>query len=316
MEQNKKMNALVTGGAGFIGSNVVDILLKNNFSVTVIDDLSTGYVKNIDTNKVNFIEGDVRDYNLVLNATKNIDVVFHLAASIGNKKSIDNPVLDSEINVLGTLTVLESARINKVKTIVYSSSAAIFGELETTSIDENHPINPDSPYGVSKLSAEKQLLCYGKLYDIKVIALRYFNVFGERQRFDEYGNVIPIFAERIYNQKSMTIFGDGKQTRDFIHVKDVAMANYLAAVKSSVSGVYNVGSGQSITVNYLVEILTEITQNKQKPIYAEPRIGDVLHCKANISKIQQDLDFKPNLSIKEQLREYWEWFVNDKKSSK
>jgi UDP-glucose 4-epimerase len=309
-----EMKALVTGGAGFIGSNIVDLLLEKGCKVTVFDNLSTGYIHNINPEKVNFIEGDVRDFELLLEATKNIDVIFHLAASIGNKKSIENPILDSEINVLGTLNVLECARKNNVKTIVYSSSAAIFGELNTISIDENHKLNPDSPYGVSKLSAEKHLLCYGKLYDIKVVGLRYFNVFGKRQRFDEYGNVIPIFAERLINNEPLTIFGNGEQTRDFVNVKDVANANYIAAVNSPKSNVYNIGSGHNITINKLAKMLLQIAKSSVTLNYGPHRKGDVLHCKANINKISTDLGFTPSKEIYNELEEYWEWFVNDKKN--
>lgn len=305
--------ALVTGGAGFIGSNLVILLLKNGFQVRVIDDLSTGYKKNLDGLNVQFTEGDICNFNLVKEATKDMDVVFHLAASVGRQKSLNNPQRDAEVNMIGTTNILEAARLNHVKRVVNTSSAAIFGELLTMPIAEDHPLNPDSPYGVSKLGAEKQALCFGQLYDITVVCLRYFNVFGVNQRFDAYGNVIPIFADRIYNNKPLTIYGDGEQTRDFVNVKDVAMANFLAATVAKKSDVYNIGCGENITINSLAKMMLEIS-GKNIPIeYAPKRPADVLHCRADISKAQKELGFNPGGDLFKDLTTYYDWFVKDKK---
>ena len=223
------MKTLITGGAGFIGSTLVRLLLEKGFDVRIYDNLSTGYMKNIEDLPVDFVEGDIRNADLLKKTMKDVQLIFHLAANIGNVKSLNNPQLDSEINVIGTVNVLEAARKNNVQRIVHSSSAAIFGELMTHQIAEDHPINPNSPYGVSKLAAEKHMLCYGKIYDIQVICLRYFNVYGVRQRYDAYGNVIPIFANRLNTGKPLTVYGSGEQTRDFVNVKDVANVNFLAA---------------------------------------------------------------------------------------
>ncbi len=301
------LKVLVTGGAGFIGSNLVKLLLQNNFEVKVLDNLSTGYKKNIEDFDIEFIKGDVRDKDLLEKAVKDIKIIFHMAANIGNVKSLKNPQEDSEVNIIGTLNILEAARKFGIESIIYSSSAAIFGEILKMPVDENHPQNPESPYGVSKLAGEKHVLCYSKLYSIKAVCLRFFNVYGINQRYDAYGNVIPIFANRLLMRKHLTIYGDGKQTRDFVNVKDVAMANYLAGTKAQKSDVYNVGSGLSITINQLVEYVQEASGISTSIKYASPRKGEILHCKADITKIKNDFGFNPNADILEGLKEYFKW---------
>jgi nucleoside-diphosphate-sugar epimerase len=303
--------ALVTGGAGFIGSNLVKLLLRNKIEVRVIDNLSTGYRKNLVGLDIQFIKGDVCNYSLVNQAASGVDMIFHLAANVGRQKSLINPQIDSEINVIGTVNVLEAARLNKVKRIVYSSSAAIFGELLTMPIAEDHPQNPDSPYGVSKLAGEKQALCFAGLYDMTVVCLRYFNVYGVNQRFDAYGNVIPIFAHRIYQKEPITIYGDGEQTRDFVNVNDVAMANYLSATVAPRTSVYNIGSGKNIPINSLAELMKNISSSSVRVTYEPERPADVRHCRADISKANQELGFSPNPDIMNGLEEYLSWFKHD-----
>ncbi len=302
------MKALVTGGAGFIGSNVVKYLLNKKWEVRVIDNLSTGYKCNLDEMNVDFIEGDICNAEITMEACKAIDVVFHLAASVGRQKSLENPIRDSNINLLGTVNVLEGMRKHAVKRIVYSSSAAIFGELITPSIDESHPQNADSPYGVSKLAAEKMILAYSGIYDITGICLRYFNIYGVNQRYDTYGNVIPIFTNCIYSHKPMTIYGDGEQTRDFINVKDIARANYLAAITNKGTDVYNLGSGSSITINKLANMMQAISKINVEIKYAPIRPADVKHCKAQINKIRNGFGFEPLVGLDEGLSEYTDWF--------
>lgn len=307
------MKALVTGGAGFIGSNVVSLLLAKGMDVKVLDNLSTGYKKNLEGLPVDFIQGDVRDTKLVESATREVDMIFHLAASIGNVKSMKDPHEDSEINVLGTVNILEAARKSGVGRVIYSSSAAIFGELVTMPIAEGHPQNPDSPYGVSKLAGEKHVLCFGKLYGMTVICLRYFNVYGLNQRYDAYGNVIPIFANRLMTGKPLTIYGDGEQTRDFVNVKDVATANYLAATKTRKSAVYNLGSGTTITINELARLVQEASGITAISVdYAAPRPGEVRHCRADITRAKEDFGFSPDSDIRTGLKEYFDWFKKDR----
>ncbi len=304
------MNCLVTGGAGFIGSNLVEFLVKDGHEVTVLDDLSSGYRDNLLQGglceKIRFLQGDVRDEGLLREATKNQEAVFHLAASVGNKRSIEHPLLDADINVMGTLKVLEAARFSGCRKVVFSSSAGIFGELKTLPIEENHPVEPDSPYGCTKLCAEKLCLAYAKLYDLEAVALRYFNVYGPRQRFDAYGNVIPIFVFQILRGEPISIFGDGEQTRDFVHVRDVVQANVKAALSRGVSGAFNIASGTRITINALVELLREAGLRPQVRM-APPRPGDVRHSLADLTRARTSLGYEPSVGLAEGLREYVAW---------
>ena len=308
------MKAIVTGGSGFIGSNVVELLLEKNYEVKVIDNLSSGHFINIEkhvkSGAVEFIQGDVCDESVVDKVMKGgADVVFHLAACVGRQKSIDNPQLDSSTNLIGAINVLEGMRKNGIPRIVYSSSAAIFGELVTPTIDESHPQNADSPYGVSKLAAEKMILAYSGIYpEMTGVCLRYFNIYGVNQRFDLYGNVIPIFAKRIYSGEPITIFGDGTQTRDFVNVKDVAKANYLGSVSSLGTDVYNLGSGSSITINELAEMMIKIAGKNTQIVYAPERPADVKHCKANANKAKEKLGFEAKVSLETGLEEYMKWY--------
>jgi len=309
------MRALITGGAGFIGSNIVRLLLSKGYDITVLDNLSSGHYINIEeyvkNQGVKFIKADIRDANAVLNACDGQDVIFHLAACVGRQKSLDDPLLDSSTNLLGTVNVLEGMNKRGVNRIVYSSSAAIFGELHTLTIDEDHPQNADSPYGVSKLAAEKMILAYCGIYGISGICLRYFNIYGINQRFDLYGNVIPIFAKRIYSGEPITIFGDGLQTRDFVNVRDVARANFMASACDEGTDVFNLGSGESITIGRLAEIMIDISGKNTKVVYAPERPADVKHCKANTGKVDRVLNFKTEIALENGLSEYMEWYRNN-----
>lgn len=308
----KCIRALVTGGAGFIGSNLVKRLLTDGHEVTVLDNLMSGYASNLAPfQNVRFFEGDTRDDIAITDAMKGVDVVFHLAASVGNKRSIDYPLIDAEINVIGTIKVLEAARRAGVRKIVASSSAGIFGELKTLPIKEDHPIEPDTPYGSTKLCMEKECLAYSKLYDLDVVCLRYFNVYGPNQRFDAYGNVIPIFAFKMLRNESLTIFGDGEQTRDFINVSDVVQANIKAAMIEGLSGVFNIGSNSRITINKLVELLQLVSGIEPQVLNGPSRPGDVRHSMADITAAHCAFGFEPSVSIEEGLKEYMGWAANE-----
>ncbi|SNB45062.1 SDR family oxidoreductase [Geobacter sp. DSM 9736] len=302
------MKALVTGGAGFIGSNLVRQLLEDRHRVTVLDNLMSGYRSNLDSlSDACFIEGDIRDEAAVARAIEGCEVVFHLAASVGNKRSIDNALLDADINVMGTIKVLEAARKAGVRKIVASSSAGIFGELKTLPIREDHPVEPDTPYGSSKLCMEKECLAYAKLYDIEAVCLRYFNVYGPNQRFDAYGNVIPIFVFKMLRGEPLTIFGDGEQTRDFINVRDVVQANVKAAMSRGVSGAFNAGSGGRITINKLVDLIRDVSRLEPLVEYGPPRAGDVRHSLADISAARDAFGFQPTISLEQGMAEYMAW---------
>lgn len=300
--------ALVTGGAGFIGSNVARLLADEGYDIVVLDSLATGYEKNLaGLRGVKLVRGDVRDAALVAKLAEGASVLFHFAASVGNTRSIENPFEDSQVNVLGTLAVLEAARTAGVPKVVYSSSAAIFGELRRLPIDEEHPAEPDSPYGVSKLAGEKHCLAYSRLHELDAVCLRYFNVYGVNQRYDAYGNVIPIFVHRMLRRQQLVIYGDGEQTRDFVNVRDVARANLLAARAEGVSGAFNIASGESITVNQLVALLREASGGDLEVEYAPPRRGDVLHSRADIKAARRALGYEPATAMAEGLKEYWDW---------
>ncbi|MEI8122022.1 MAG: NAD-dependent epimerase/dehydratase family protein [bacterium] len=302
------MKTLVTGGAGFIGSNLVRQLLTHGHEVVVLDNFLSGHRSNlVPFPEARVIEGDTRDGAAVGRAMEGVEVVFHLAASVGNKRSIEHPVQDAEINVIGTLQVLEAARRSGVRKIVASSSAGIFGELKTLPIEENHPVEPDSPYGCSKLCMEKECLAYSKLYPLEVVCLRYFNVYGVNQRFDAYGNVIPIFVFKMLRGEGLTIFGDGEQTRDFLNVRDVVQANIRAAQTVSVSGAFNIASGSRVTINCLADLLRKITGVDALITYGPPRPGDVLHSLANIDAARTALGYQPQVALEDGLVEYIAW---------
>ena len=275
-----------------------------------MDDLSSGYKENL-LPEAQFIKGDVRDQGIVDKAMAGCSVVFHLAASVGNKRSIDDPLTDASINLIGTLNVLEAARKNRVQRVVFSSSAGIFGELKTLPIAEDHPQDPDSPYGTSKLAAEKMCLVYNKLYGMRNVCLRYFNVYGLNQRYDAYGNVIPIFANRILKDESLTIYGDGEQTRDFVNVDDVAAANIAAAFSPDACGVFNIGSGTRVTINELARLIQEAAGIEVGKEFAPPRLGDVRDSLADIRAAQNAFGFYPQVELEQGLAEYMEWIKED-----
>ena len=302
------MRALITGGAGFIGSAVVRRVLASGGSVVVLDDLSTGFAENLDgLQNVTLHVGDIRDRSVVDKAMAGADVVFHLAAEVGNLRSLTDPLEDASTNLLGTITVLEAARKAAVSRVVVSSSAGVYGELVRLPIDEDHPTRPDSPYGVSKLAAEKVALCYGKLFGLTIVALRYFNVYGVRQRFDAYGNVIPIFCERLLAGDALTTYGDGRQSRDFVNVVDVAEANFQAATAATGTGCYNVGTGIATTILELIDILTRVSDRRSVVCQAPTRPSDVLHSLADISAARRELGYAPKVALEDGLREYWQW---------
>jgi len=309
-----KKNVLVTGGAGFIGSNLVNELSKDN-CVTVIDDLSTGHLKNIqnliDEQKISFIEGDITDLNFLQKTFRNIDFVFHLAAVSSVPKSIKDPITTNAVNVNGMFNVLLAARDNDVKKVVYSSSCAVYGNPSKCPINENTVTNPLSPYAASKLMGEHYCQLFTEVYELPTVSLRYFNVYGPQQDpGSEYAAVIPKFINLVLENKAIVIYGNGEQTRDFIFVKDVVNANILAA-KTNVSGVFNVGSGKKTSIKDLAESIMQIKGKKIEIKYLKPRQGDILHSFADTSKIKK-LNDKADYNLEKGLRKTFDWF---KKSS-
>ncbi|AFK85625.1 MULTISPECIES: SDR family oxidoreductase [Thermoanaerobacterium] len=296
------MNILVTGGAGFIGSNIVDLLIDNGYDVAVVDNLSTGKKENINK-KARFYNIDITDDDLYkVFEYEKIDIVIHHAAQIDIQRSINDPVFDAKVNIIGTINLLECCRKYDVKKIVYASSAAVYGDPEYLGVDEKHRVNPISYYGISKHTPEHYIKVYNELYGLKYTILRYANVYGIRQDPKGEGGVISIFIDKMLSGKNPVIFGDGNQTRDFIYVKDVAKANLLALEKGD-NEIINISTNRSTTINELVEIMNKFMEKPLKPIYKEPRKGDILHSYLDNKKAKDVLRWKPDYSLEDGLKE-------------
>lgn len=300
---------LVTGGAGFIGSHLVDRLLTHNVEVAVLDNFEGGKFENVShhAGKKNFrlVRGDIRNYRLVNKLIRDVDAVFHQAALISVPQSIKNPVLVNEVNVNGTLNLLKASVNSNVRRFIYASSCAVYGNVETMPINEGHQLRPINPYGVSKMAAENYVRVFHKVYGLETVCLRYFNVYGPRQIHNQYSGVITQFLNSLTSSSSLKIFGDGKQTRDFIHVQNVVEANLLALKTNNVAGeTFNIGTGTPNTINQLAKILLEIAGNPHiKLVHLKPRKGDIKNSVADISKAKEKLHYAPQISLREGLTE-------------
>jgi UDP-glucose 4-epimerase len=278
------MKILVTGGAGFIGSHIVEALHQEH-EVTVLDSLRSGFKRNIEPFKVNFVHGDICDLDLVLRITQGVEEIFHLAALISVPESMSKPEETVRLNVLGTLNLLQAARQNGVRSIVLSSSAAIYGEDPEMPKREQMLPQPKSPYAITKLDGEYYFRMFRNEYKFNAVCLRYFNVFGPRQDpQSQYAAAIPIFVQNALLNRDIVIYGDGEQTRDFIYVKDIAAANILVSEKGG--DVYNVAGGKKISINDLCKKVLEVTGSKSKVIYAPVRAGDIKHSLADNSRLR------------------------------
>ena len=307
LNECKGKNILVTGGAGFIGSHLVDKLSLEN-KVIVLDNLSSGSLVNLERSqdRITFIKGDILDKALLKDIVAEVELVFHLAANVGNIKSIEDPYFDMDVNIKGTINLLEACLKSNIKRLVYSSSGAIFGEAKYLPIDEAHPLNPESPYGVSKLAAEKYCFAFYKVHGIPTTALRYFNAYGPRQGSSGYPNVIAVFFNRIKAGKPLAIFGDGKQTRDFIFVEDIVTANILAATQPAAVGeIFNIATGKTNSVEQIASLIKQISDKESPVVYAESRAGEVRHSQANIEKARRMLGYKPETDLKKGLLLTW-----------
>ena len=298
---------LVTGGAGFIGSNIVEALLEKGERVRVIDNFSTGKRENIAPfmGRIELIESDILDMQAVKEACQGIDYILHQAALPSVPRSVADPMSSNRVNVDGTINVLWAAKEAGVKRVVYAASSSAYGNQPTLPKREDMPANPLSPYAISKYAGELYARVFYEIYGLSTISLRYFNVFGPRQDPDsQYAAVIPKFINAFMNGRSPVVFGDGEQSRDFTFVKNVASANLLAAKAEGASGeVLNIACGQRITLNQLIEKLRGIFNSSQEADYTDPRPGDVRHSLADISKAEQLLDYKPAFALEEGLKE-------------
>ena len=300
--KNKK--TVITGGVGFIGTNLAKELAADN-SVIIIDDLSAGKKENLTDlsgGNVQFIEGSISDFSLLIKLFRNVDFVFHLAAISSVRKSIENPLATDEVNITGTLNVLLAARDSDVKKVICASSAAVYGDTPTIPQKEDMMPNPQSPYAVSKLVGEYYCKVFQTVYGLPTVSLRYFNVYGPNQDPNsEYAAVIPKFIRVLSDGDPLIIFSDGEQTRDFVFISDVVRANILAA-ESAATGVFNVGQGQSITINELANLAVRIMNKNPGITYKEARPGDIRHSLADISKSGL-FGYQPQYNLEQGLRE-------------
>lgn len=303
---------LVTGGAGFIGSHLVDALVEGGCDVNVLDNLSTGSLTNLDRVKerFTFYPGDIRDRDVLARAVEGCQVIFHQAAVVSVQQTVENPVDSATVNELGTLNVLEAARAQRVKRVVLASSCAVYGNDPRLPKHESMPPAPESPYAVQKLAGERYAQIYPKLYGVETVCLRYFNVFGPRQDASSpYSGVISIFMTSADSGNPPVIYGDGKQSRDFIFVKDVVTANLLAASTDGVAGrILNVGTGKSVSINRLWDIIGRISGRPFQATYAARRSGDIVASVAGIEQTASVLGFRSGYNFEKGLEITWQWF--------
>lgn len=306
---------IVTGGAGFIGSNIAKELVKQGETVKVIDNLSTGFEKNLAgiIDKIEFVKGDIKDLDFLQKEFNGFDYVLHQAALCSVPRSINDPILSNANNIDGTLNVLVAARDQKIKRLVYASSSSVYGDQPVDFKVETLPINPMSPYALNKYAGERYTQLFYKLYGLETVCLRYFNVFGPSQDPNsQYSAVIPLFIGKMLKGESPVILGDGEQSRDFTYVQNNVEANILAATATGGAGeVINIACGTSISLNELVQLINEELGTSIKPIYQESRPGDVKHSKADIAKAKDLIGYEPKVGFKEGLKETVKWYKNN-----
>ncbi len=307
---------LVTGGAGFIGSHIATRLVEQGQAVRVLDNLSTGSLRNLAHlgDAVEFVKGDVTDPQAVLRAVDGVEVVFHEAALASVPRSVELPLDTHSACVTGTVTLLDACRQAGVRRVVYAGSSSAYGNQPEMPKHEGQVPQVLSPYAAAKLAGELYCESFASTYDLETVRLRYFNVFGPRQDPDSpYSAVIPLFVSAVLEGRQPTIFGDGSQSRDFTFVENVVDANLLAAEAEGVSGkVYNAACGSSLSVLKLLQQICELLDAPCQPEFAPPRTGDVLHSWADISAAQRELGYEPRVDLDEGLRQTVEWFVNDR----
>jgi UDP-glucose 4-epimerase len=301
------MEVLVTGGAGFIGSNIVDGLIKEGHKAIVVDNLSTGKKENLNE-KAEFYQLDIRDQELEKVFEENeISHIIHHAAQIDVQHSIKDPLFDAHNNILGTINVLEMAKEYEVEKIIYASSAAVYGEPDYLPVDEEHPIKAMSPYGITKHTPEHYIKMYSELYNLKYTIFRYSNVYGPRQDPKGEGGVVSIFVDEMLAEERPVIFGDGEQTRDFIHVYDIVKANLLALEKGD-NILVNISTESRDSVNDLVDYLNEILPYSLEAINEEARKGDILHSSLANGKAKELLGWTPDYDLREGLKQTVEYY--------
>jgi nucleoside-diphosphate-sugar epimerase len=305
----QNLEVLVAGGAGFIGSHIVDKLIDADAKVTVMDNLYTGQLENIEQHKQNknfhFVKGDVRNLKLAKETVNSADYVINVSAVVSVPRSIEDPLLVNEVNVKGTLNLLKASVDSHVKRFIQASSASVYGDAKKLPVCEDFAPKPLSPYAVSKLASDNYAAVFHQVYGLETVCLRYFNVYGPRQVNNPYSGVITRFANDFLGNRQPKIFGDGEQTRDFVFVEDVASANLLALTKKNAAGeIFNIASGKATTINELFQILQEKMGKKGfKPVHIKSRAGDIRHSYANIEKAKTRLGYDPVFSLENGLKE-------------
>lgn len=296
---------LITGGAGFIGGHLASALAADN-DVRVLDSLTTGRHENV-PDGATLLEADLRNETALARATDGVDLIFHEAALVSVARSIEEPLTSHEINVDATLGLLEAARGEDAR-VVCASSAAIYGHPERVPIAETDPKTPTSPYGLDKLTIDHYARQYHDLYGLETVALRYFNAFGPGQVAGDYSGVISVFIDQALSGEDVTVHGDGDQTRDFVFVDDVVRANLRAATTDAVGEAYNIGTGESITIRELADLVQDVTDTRSDVVHTDPRDGDIDHSEADISRARDRLGYEPDVSFREGLERTVEWY--------
>ena len=320
IEKRKMSKILVTGGAGFIGSNLAEALLRRGHFVRVLDDFSTGRRENLIFDKrypsLGIMEGDIREAATCQEAVKGMEYVFHQAALPSVQRSVEDPATSNAVNVGGTLNILLAAREEGLNRVIYASSSSVYGDTPTLPKHEEMPSHPLSPYALQKYIGEQYCQLFHQLYGLETVSLRYFNIFGPKQDPNSiYSAVIPKFIDALIQDRPPIIFGDGEQSRDFTYVENVVQANLLAMSAEHLHGeAINIACGQRTSLNQLLDILKGILRSKQSPVYEEPRKGDVRHSLADIRKGKEIMNYEPTVGIEMGLKKTVEFFQRQKKS--
>jgi UDP-glucose 4-epimerase len=311
---SEKKRILITGGAGFIGSHLAEDLVKNGYLVKILDDFSTGNVNNIlglfNYKNFKMIRGSITNKELVTKATSDVDVIFHLAAQIHVDRSIIEPRHTFEVNTLGTLNILDAGLENNIEPVIYASTSEVYGSAKYVPMDEDHPLNPASPYAASKAAADRLCFSYYNTYKLPVVIVRCFNTYGPRQKDTGYAAAIPKFIRRVLAGLPPVIYGDGKQTRDYMYVKD-AVSAYKLVLKSyekAVGKAINFGTGKEVAILELANTILELGGNKSTPIHVAPRAGEVTRLCADVSLAEKTLGFTPAYTIRKGLQEFLNWY--------
>lgn len=306
---------IITGGAGFIGSNLARVILALGHEVKIIDDLSTGRLSNLDhiESELEFRKIDIRFFELLEKEFHGYDYILHQAALPSVARSVADPYGSLEVNILGTVNVLKAGLKAGIKRVVMASSSSVYGDSDKLPKHEDDPVNPKSPYALSKYSAEKISMQFNKLYGLETVALRYFNVFGPFQNPDsQYSAVIPLFIKAVLNDDPVTIFGDGKQSRDFTYIDNVVQANLNAATEPGASGrFFNIACGSRHSLLDMVSYLSEISGKQIEPRFSESRPGDVKHSQADIKLAEEFLNYSPNITFKQGLKKTFDWYKQE-----